>query len=277
MTTELATQPVQQPRSVVRDMSEKYGMEPQAFEAALRATVVPTSCSPAQFAAFLLVAKKYDLDPVTKQIYAFPSKGGGITPIVGVDGWLHLANSHPAFNGMEFEDHVDNGKLVAISCKVFRKDRDKPMTCTEYMDECKRDTDPWRKSPGRMLRHRAAIQAIRYAFSFSGIVDEDEYGRIQDTPRQAVVEPAPFKLAALTHEPLDDEPPAIDTAQSPVECLMDRFRKFFLINKGETDAAYAARFLAWANRVGECGAKVPVELTDDAIEKCNLQLDDMSN
>ncbi|MNV87957.1 hypothetical protein D3C71_1821200 [compost metagenome] len=52
------------------------------------------------------------------------------------------------------------------------------------MSECNRATDTWKKWPARMLRHKAAIQAARYAFSFSGIIDEDEAARMVDvTPK----------------------------------------------------------------------------------------------
>jgi phage recombination protein Bet len=268
MTTELATSTTQ-PRSVIRDMSERFGMEPQAFEAALRATVVPRDCSPAQFAAFLLVAKKYDLDPVTKQIYAFPSKGGGITPIVGIDGWLHLANSHPAFNGMEFEDHIEGGNLIAITCRVYRKDRDKPMCCTEYMSECKRNTDPWNKSPGRMLRHRATIQAIRYAFSFSGIVDEDEYGRIESPVQQPAEVRQPLKLIDL-----DDTDTTAEPHIEAVSHLRTRWDEY--VGSSMENASDAA-FLAWCNRNGQCDATTPAELTDDAIERCNIIIDEITS
>ena len=46
------------------------------------------------------------------------------------------------------------------------------------MNECRRNTDPWKQWPSRMLRHKATIQAARYAFGFSGIVDQDEAERI---------------------------------------------------------------------------------------------------
>ena len=67
-------------RSVLIDMATRYGMEPAAFEQTLRNTVVPGSCTKEQFAAFLVVAREHDLNPLTKEIYAFPAKGGGITP-----------------------------------------------------------------------------------------------------------------------------------------------------------------------------------------------------
>lgn len=175
---------VQQHKGVLVDMADRYQMNPAAFEATLRSTVMPQNVTREQFAAFLMVAKKYNLDPITKQIYAFPAKGGGIQPVVSIDGWMTLINSHPQFDGMEFDDVLDGGKLIAITCRMFRKDRSHPVSVTEYMSECNRATDTWKKWPARMLRHKAAIQAARYAFSFSGIIDEDEAARMVDvTPK----------------------------------------------------------------------------------------------
>lgn len=167
-------------RSLVDSMAAKYDMEPGAFVNAIKATVIKGDCSNEQFAAFLMVAKEYDLNPLTKEIYAFPDRGG-ITPIVSIDGWMNLINSHPQFDGMEFTDtHDDSGKLSAVECRMFRKDRNRPVSVIEYMSECFRQTDPWKKWPNRMLRHKAAIQCARYAFGFSGIMEPDEYERMKD-------------------------------------------------------------------------------------------------
>ena len=177
-------------KSVVLDMATRFGMEPEAFERTLRATVVPGDVSREQFAAFLLVAKKYNLDPITKQIYAFPNRGGGIQPIVSIDGWMALINSHPEFDGMEFEDKLnDDGKIVAITCRMYRKDRNHPVSVTEYLVECEQTSPTWRKWPARMLRHKAAIQAARYAFGFSGIMDEDEAARMIEVAPHEKPEP----------------------------------------------------------------------------------------
>lgn len=183
-TTQVATIE-RQPRSVLVDMSTRYGMEPAAFEGTLRATVCKGNVSREEFAAFLLVAKEYGLNPLTKELYAFPAKGGGIQPIVSIDGWARIINDHPGFDGMEFEDVRDGAELIAITCRMFRKDRSHPIEATEYMAECKRATDVWRTWPRRMLRHKALIQCARYAFGFSGIVDQDEYERQVEQVRQA--------------------------------------------------------------------------------------------
>lgn len=170
-----------QPRSITAEMAGRFGMEAGPFEATLRATVVPKDCTREQFAAFLMVARDYHLNPITKEIFAFPTRAGGIQPIVSVDGWMNLMNSHPQMDGMEFDDLKDEtGNLVAIKCRVYRKDRRFPIEVIEYMAECKRSTDTWKTWPARMLRHKAAIQAARYAFGFSGIVEPDEFERMND-------------------------------------------------------------------------------------------------
>jgi len=179
MNDQLPTQPAAQPRqpkqSLIATMAQRYAMDPQTFLETMKKTVMPSNASNEQLAAFLLVANQYDLNPVTKEIYAFPDQRGGVTPVVGVDGWINLAQRRPEFDGMEFEyEHDANGKLSSCTCRLYRSDRSRPVVVTEFMDECARSTQPWKSHPRRMLRHKAVIQAIRYAFGFSGIKDEDD-------------------------------------------------------------------------------------------------------
>lgn len=181
-------------RSLVDSMAARYDMEPTAFVSAIKASVIKGDCSNEQFAAFLMVAKEYDLNPLTKEIYAFPDRGG-IQPIVSIDGWMKLINSHNQFDGMEFDDQQVDGKLVSVTCRMYRKDRSRPISVIEYMSECARPTEPWKKWPARMLRHKAAIQAARYAFGFSGIMEPDEYDRMKDV--MPVAQEAPSVIQRL--------------------------------------------------------------------------------
>jgi phage recombination protein Bet len=144
----------------------------------LKATAFKGEVSNEQMMALLIVADQYGLNPWTKEIYAFPDKGG-IVPVVGVDGWARIINSNPAFDGMEFIDSADVGGLPEwIECVIYRKDRTHPVKVRERMKECKRGTQPWNSHPTRMLRHKAMIQCARLAFGFAGIYDEDEAQRI---------------------------------------------------------------------------------------------------
>lgn len=133
-----------------------------------------------QFVSFMAVANEYKLNPLVKEIYAYPAKGGGIQPVVSIDGWLKIINSHPLFNGMTYEDKREEGKLIAITCRIHKKEIEHPVEVTEYMEECFRPTDPWKSMPSRMLRHKATIQAGRYAFGISGIIDPDEAERYKE-------------------------------------------------------------------------------------------------
>jgi phage recombination protein Bet len=204
MTTQIAN--TQDRKSILLSMATKFGMEPAAFEATVRATCGCDKATKEQFAAFLLVANEYGLNPVTKEIYAFPTRGGGIQPIVGIDGWMTMANSHAAYDGITFVDRLgDDGQLVAITAQVHRKDRSHPVEVTEYLAECRQPTDPWKRWPARMLRHKAAIQAIRYAFGFSGIVDPDEADRMRPSVNVAVnVQQARQQVARITHVDAED-------------------------------------------------------------------------
>lgn len=196
-------------QSLIASMASEYQMEPKAFADAVRATCMPPTATNEEFAAFLMVAKQYGLNPVTREIYAFPKKGGGIQPIVGIDGWMNLINSHPACNGMEFEDHFDDKhKLSAITCRIHRKDRAHPTMVTEYMEECRRPSEPWQKWPARMLRHKAAIQCARYAFGFAGIIDPEEAERSPEVITGAVVAPPPPMAQIEAPAPIAAETPA---------------------------------------------------------------------
>lgn len=161
-----------------------------------------------EFVTFLAIASEYNLNPLTKEIYAFSNRGT-IQPIVSIDGWLKIINSHPQFDGMEFQDNLDaNGNLVSVTCSIYRKDRNRPTQVTEYMAECmdkSGKSEPWKRWPARMLRHKAAIQGARYAFGLSGFYDPDEADRIQQSTEKDVTPKQSPVTAALNSSPITPE------------------------------------------------------------------------
>ncbi len=161
--------------SALEIMAARLGCESAKLLTTLKATCFKGDVTNEQMMALTIVANQYQLNPFTKELYAFPDKGGGIVPVVGVDGWARIINEHPQFDGMEFDMSADGAECV---CRIYRKDRAHAIEVTEYLSECKRNTDPWRTSPRRMLRHKAMIQCARYAFGFAGIYDQDEAERI---------------------------------------------------------------------------------------------------
>jgi phage recombination protein Bet len=169
---------------LVERTAARVGVDPDKLLVTLKATAFRTgsdkSVSNEQMLALLAVAERHRLDPFTKEIYAYPDKGGGIVPVVGIDGWIRIANEHPEFDGWEF---AYDPKEQAATCVIYRKDRSHPTTVTEYVAECRRETDPWKKSPRRMIRNRALAQCVRLAFGFAGIHDDDEAQVIADGER----------------------------------------------------------------------------------------------
>lgn len=198
---QVAPRPVQpEKRSLVATMAEEYGMDRGAFFDTIMRTLMPQNTSNEAVAAFLVVAHKYGLNPFTREIFAFPdSKSGGIRPIVSIDGWAKLVNDHPEFDGVEHEDiFADDGTFVAVEVRFHRKDRRHAVVLREYLEECKRNTEPWKQWPRRMLRHKAYIQGARLAFGFSGIEDGDEAERAIEAEATVVHRPMQTAKAVRT-------------------------------------------------------------------------------
>lgn len=217
---------VMQPRSLVQKVAGRFGVDPGKMLDALKATAFKqsggVSISNEQMMALLIVADHHGLNPFTREIFAFPDKGG-IVPVVSVDGWSRILNDHPEMDGVEFIDSDQmtkhGGKEVPewIECIIYRKDRSKPTRVRERFAEVARDTQPWKSHPARMLRHKSLIQCARVAFGFSGIYDEDEAQRIvqHDQPAKARAQAAHIALTAPVHD-AEFKPEIIDEATGEV-------------------------------------------------------------
>jgi phage recombination protein Bet len=203
--------------------AERFSMDADQFESVIRATCFPPTknnreVSAEEFAAFVMVAKEYNLNPLTREIYAYQTRGGGIAPIVSVDGWINLINSHASFDGIELTfDETENGKIVSCTASIWRKDRSRPTVVTEYFAECDQGTGPWKSHPHRMLRHKALIQCARIAFGFSGIYDEgSEAERVIDVSATMAEAPPPRPSLVNATPPEDSPQNAIEAPQESV-------------------------------------------------------------
>lgn len=196
-------------------MADRLQVDPIKLHETLKNTVF-RGANDHELLALSVVANAYNLNPLLKEIYAFPGKHGGITPIVSIDGWIRIVNEHPQFDGVEFEYTEEDGRPVSCTAIIHRKDRSRPVKVTEFMAECARGTEPWKQFPRRMLRHKALKEAARVAFGFSGITDEDE---AHDVTKAVVVSkplfskslPEPQEVVEAivepTVEPIEDVPP----------------------------------------------------------------------
>lgn len=203
-------------------LAARFGLaaDPELL-ATLKATAFKSkdAVSDAQMTALLIIATQYGLNPWTRELYAYPDERKGIVPVVGVDGWIRIVNEHPQFDGVEFSEDVEAG---AMTCHLFRKDRSRPTSVTEYFLECSRSTDPWKNMPRRMMRHKAFIQAARLAFGFALYDDEEGASAAGITIDAATGEIAPrgpqrrSAAAAPAPAPMVDEVPK-DEQQAQAE------------------------------------------------------------
>lgn len=213
----------QQPRKgLLATMSQKYGLEPDVFERTVYTTCMPNDASREELVSCLVVANEHNLNPLTKELHFMRTKAGGIMPIVGYDGWVRKCNEHPQFDGLSFQDNLDDeGNMISCTVTIYRKDRKYPTEVTEYMDECvqqpkyENKPGPWQKTPKRMLRNRTLTQGARLAFGFAGVMAPDEFEQWQD------YQEAPVELPTVDEDPKPEVKvevtPKPDPVQEPAE------------------------------------------------------------
>lgn len=215
-------------KSLVRKFADKFSIEAGTLMETLKKTAFKstTEITTEQMAALLVVADQYGLNPFTREIYAFPDKGG-IVPVVGVDGWMRIANENPFFDGLEFAYSSEMRRPdpnapechAWIEVALYRKDRSQPIKIREYLDECFKPTTPWKSHPKRMLRHKALVQCLRVGFGFSGIYDQDEAERIVEANGVEVVRSSP----AVTDINKARQPVARIATSSQTQLQVDNF------------------------------------------------------
>lgn len=117
-----------------------------------------------EFALFLEFAKSTGLNPFKREIWCIKTNSG-LQIMTGINGYMTVANNHPAFDGMETEvTHDDKGNLVSAVARVWRKDRRFPSTGTALAREFMGQSPIWRRMPSHMLLKVAKSIAIREAF-----------------------------------------------------------------------------------------------------------------
>lgn len=245
-----ATAPATAKPSALNVMASRLSVEPAKLLDTLKATVFKNATNE-ELLALVTVANEYGLNPFLKEIYAFPAKGGGIVPVVSVDGWNKMLIRQPDFDGIEFEfTDREDGTVATCTATIYIKNRSKPVRITEYFDECNRPTEPWKNMPRRMLRNRTLCQAARLSFGFSGIYHEDEGASVIDISASPVpTEPPPRLVAA---------PPA-EVKKTPQEEL-----EALLVSEGFTFDQYRrwgadSGNLENADSIG-CFADVPADV-----------------
>ncbi|WP_234554206.1 RecT family recombinase [Thermus caliditerrae] len=172
----------------------------------------------AEFSAFLLVARKLGLDPVSREIIPQVREGSGgrqVSFIISRDGYLKAAMRDPDYAGLQsmvvregdhFEIHPSEGRVVhrfgakrgaILGAWAISYHRKRPPVIyfadfQEYV-EANKNSPTWKQYPSAMIQKVAEVGALRRQFNLSGVVAAEEVG----------AEPleAPADLPATGEEP----------------------------------------------------------------------------
>ncbi len=217
--------------SLIQRFADRYGVAANKLLGTLKLTAFNQFTAPPdeQLIPFLIVAEQHNLNPFTREIFALKARDGNAIPVVSVDGWAKIINSHPEFRGVEFQYSERSIQLPGleqevpewIECTIHRADRDVATSIREYMAEVYREPTtktgqdgksreirgPWQTHPSRFLRHKSFIQCGRLSFGFAGIFDADEAERIDEATRSTKPKVAmPEEIIEAPPAPLNDSP-----------------------------------------------------------------------
>lgn len=131
--------------------------------AVLRDTVAKGATN-TEFQMFLEFCKATKLNPYKREIWFIKMKDGRVQMMTGFAGYLAIANSHPAYDGMESGITRDEkGFLISAWCKVHRKDRKYPSHSEVMFNEFSKGGN-WNVMPTVMILKVAKSHALREAF-----------------------------------------------------------------------------------------------------------------
>lgn len=154
-----------------------------------------------EFAVFMELAKRYELDPFSKQIWAVKYNDQPANIFCGRDGYLAIAHRSGQFNGME-SGTKGEGKDMIGWCKVYRKDMRMPFSVEVHRSEYDTGKSVWASKPRTMIQKVAEAQALRRAFSISGLYSPEEF----DTPDMKTIEGLPSGICEMCKEnPVNEE------------------------------------------------------------------------
>ena len=187
---------------------------------------------------FLHLASSYGLDPFARDVWFIKDKSGNPIIMTSRDGYIKIANSHAAYDGIEADvvyqgdkfrkikdgvEHIyetkNRGNPVGAYAMVYRKDRSRPIYVYAPMSNYYRNSPVWRQYPHAMILKVAEAQALKRAFSISGLVTREELDEEPDVQPKTQKQTA----QAITAEVINEKPQA--ATQAPNGQDLNEYKK----------------------------------------------------
>lgn len=173
--------------SVTSELSAMLGIDRSQMIKTIKAQCFkcrPELITNEQLAAFSQVAVALKVNPLLpNMLYAFPTKGGGIEPMVGPDGMHYLLSSHPRIKGWQTRTYYDNeADDLAAEAKIFVEGYDQPIIKICYLKEWRNPGNQnWISKPRHMLEGKALKHGARQIIHGLPSMDEDEIKQVIDS------------------------------------------------------------------------------------------------
>jgi phage recombination protein Bet len=152
----------------------------EAAMSLIKAKVAPNATN-TEFELLMYLSRKYNLDPILKQIWLVKFGDAPAQIYAGRDGYLEIAHRSGHFDGMkswvEYEEDPKEGRVpVRGKCIVYRNDMTHPIESEVLFKEYTTKKNLWQTKPSVMLIKVAESVCLRKAFRVSGLYDPDEMG-----------------------------------------------------------------------------------------------------
>lgn len=201
---------------------------------------------------FINLCKFQKLNPFLNEAYLIKFGSTPAQIIVSKEAFMKRAENHPKYKGLEAGIVVDRGgeiveiegaiklgddKLLGGWCKVYREDRERPVTSKISLDEFSKSQATWKQMPLNMIRKTAIVNALREAFpdNLGAMFTEEEAldrkpteqvtvqeeirknanSEIIDLQATEVEDDGPFSKEPPTHVQEDDNPAFDFEMESP--------------------------------------------------------------
>lgn len=129
----------------------------------------------------LAIVKNRNLNPFTKEVYFIKYGNNPAQIVVSKDAFMKRAEQNPNYDNFEsgivYEDKdgelknkegvilPKGAKLIGGWCKVYRKDRSRPVYREVELSAYSTGKNWWQKAPGQMIEKVAIVAAVRDSFS----------------------------------------------------------------------------------------------------------------
>lgn len=174
--------------------------------------------SPQELQTLLAIVKNRNLNPFTKEVYFIKYGNNPAQIVVSKDAFMKRAEENVQFDGFEAGIVIEttDGEIKQIEgtikpksatllggwCKVYRKDRSRPISADADLSAYNTGKSMWAKAPALMIRKVAIVSAFREAFSenVGGLYTSDEMEQaapIDVTPQESQEEVRARKMQEI--------------------------------------------------------------------------------